>query len=262
MKIGIVGFLVLGLWSCENESSKPKENREINPTEEVVQKDTSELLFQSVLEKHGGSRYDSAHYRFVFRKVNYSFKNSGSDYNYAREFQKDGQNIKDRMGPDSFIREVDGSPIELSGEDILKYRSSLNSVIYFATLPHKLADASVKREIVGKDSVDGHSYFLMKVSFKKEGGGEDFDDEYMYWINSQSKTMDYFAYNYQVNGGGVRFRSFYNRRQVEGIIFQDYINYEAPIGTALIDLAHLKEKGELTELSRILSEEIESINEI
>ena len=71
--------------------------------------------------------------------------------------------------------------------------------------------------------------------------------------------MDYLAYNYKVNGGGVRFRSSYNRRNVGGIIFQDYINYKAEVGTPLKDLPTLYENDKLKEVSRIDTENVKLI---
>jgi len=62
-----------------------------------------------------------------------------------------------------------------------------------------------------------------------------------------------------VNKGGVRFRSAYNRRVIDGIIFQDFINYKAKIGTPLFDLPSLYEKGELEELSRIETKDIQNL---
>jgi hypothetical protein len=38
---------------------------------------------------------------------------------------------------------------------------------------------------------------------------KDFDDEYMYWIKDTRK-VDYLAYSYHVNDGGVRFRAAFN----------------------------------------------------
>ena len=54
-----------------------------------------------------------------------------------------------------------------------------------------------------------------------------------------------------MSGGGVRFRSAYNSRKVGGIIFQDYINFKAAVGTPLANLPKLFEQGKLKELSRI-----------
>lgn len=260
LKIGIVGFLAFVLSSCTNEGL----NHQAEKTEksEIETKNISDgdLLFHAVLQKHGGENYDSAHFGFVFRKTDYTFKNSASGYLYTREFNKDVNRVLDEMTANGFTRQIDGIEIELSEEEITKYRSSINSVIYFATLPHKLGDASVNREYVGMESVKGQSYKKMKVSFNQKGGGEDFDDEYLFWINSTSNCMDYFAYNYKVNGGGVRFRSANNVRFVDGILFQDYVNYKAPIGTALEDLPAMFEKGELVELSQINTEDVKSLS--
>ena len=63
-------------------------------------------------------------------------------------------------------------------------------------------------------------------------------------------------YKRQVNGGGVRFRAAYNTRTVGGILFQDYVNYKAPVGTPLADLPVLYEKEELKKLSVIATESV------
>lgn len=258
LKKGIVGFLVLGVLACTNPM---EENQPL--VEETIQnknsKNETEELFQAMLVQHGGSQYDSVQYSFIFRKARYSFKNSGSSYVYTREFVKDTKTVRDEMDGLSFTRKVDGVEQQIPEKEITKYRSSINSVIYFATLPHKLTDASVHKKMIGLDTINGQGYTMMKVAFSEDGGGEDFDDEYLYWIHSENKTMDFFAYNYTVNSGGVRFRAAYNRRNINGIIFQDYINYEAPVGTDLIDLAGMFEGKQLKELSRIETEEVKAL---
>jgi hypothetical protein len=49
-------------------------------------------------------------------------------------------------------------------------------------------------------------------NFGQDGGGKDFDDEFHYWINKQTHKIDYLAYNYQNDDGGVRFRICFNTR--------------------------------------------------
>ena len=52
----------------------------------------------------------------------------------------------------------------------------------------------------------------------------------------------------------------YNTRVIDGITFQDYINYKAAVGTALKDLPALYEKGKLKELSKIETENVVNLN--
>jgi len=135
----------------------------------------------------------------------------------------------------------------------------LNSVIYFATLPHKLNDKAANVAYIGQKKVKNVLYEVIEVTFDKEGGGKDYDDEFYYWINNETNLIDYLAYNYQVGTGGVRFRSAYNKRNIAGITFQDYINYKAPLGTPLSELPSLYERDKLIELSRIETENITKI---
>jgi len=58
----------------------------------------------------------------------------------------------------------------------------------------------------------------------QEGGGDDFDDTYVYFFNKSTFKPDYLAYDFHVNGGGMRFREAYNERYVNGIRFVDYNN--------------------------------------
>jgi len=79
----------------------------------------------------------------------------------------------------------------------------------------------------------------------------------LYWINEETGIIDYLAYNYIVNGGGVRFREAINSRKINDIVFQDYINYKPESKeTPLNELDNLFENGQLKELSRIISEDI------
>ena len=138
-----------------------------------------------------------------------------------------------------------------------KTKEAVNSVLYFFQLPLGLNDQAVQKQYVGDDEIKGKKYHIVKVTFQQEGGGTDFQDEYLYWINQEDFYIDYLAYNYVVNGGGVRFREAINRRIVSDMVFQDYINYKpADKTTPLTSLSGLFEEGKLKELSRIISEDI------
>lgn len=263
MKINFKRVLVFVLpfliFSCNtNKKESQKEGKTEDKKEVVLSK--AEEVINKAIKTHGGELYDKASYTFFFRNKEYTFKNNGNEFKYILKKENDQKEIFfDVLQNGNFTRTINGEQVNLSEEDASKYGESLNSVIYFATLPHKLNDIAVNKTYKGEVQIKGDFYDAIQVTFKQEGGGKDFEDQYYYWINKKTNTMDYLAYNYKVNGGGVRFRSSYNRRNVEGILFQDYINYKAEVGTPLEELPLLFEENKLKEVSRIETENVKAL---
>ncbi|APQ17591.1 DUF6503 family protein [Maribacter hydrothermalis] len=258
IKIAII-FLLLAV-GCKELN---KENQNDDSTGNLTQENpmnTADTIVKEAIKVHGGTLYDSAAYQFTFREKKYSFDNRNGNLYTVSSKDSLGNTIVDILQGNSFVRTVNNNAVELSKKDVSKYSEALNSVIYFATLPHKLNDKAVIKESVGEAIIKGEDYDIIKVTFNKIGGGKDHDDVFMYWINKKSHYINYLAYSYSVNEGGVRFRSAYNPRTIDGIRFQDYINWEAPIGTPLKDLPAMFEKEQLKELSRIETEEVQNLN--
>ena len=140
----------------------------------------------------------------------------------------------------------------------VRYSSSVNSVHYFAHLPYGLNDRAVNKEKIGENIILGEPYYKLKITFEQEGGGADHHDEFLYWIHKEKFTIDYLAYKFLVNDGGIRFRVAYNPRYIEGIRFVDYENYTIDdFNTKLNFLDDLYLKGELIRLSTIETEVLE-----
>ncbi|WP_405379761.1 DUF6503 family protein [Maribacter sp. LLG6340-A2] len=259
LKLAIIALCLVNV-NCKEQ---PKEAIKGNGGEQVELEndaDNVDVIVKRAVEAHGGPLYDTAHYQFVFRNKLYTFNNK-KGYTYTVHFiDSIGNRTADYLINGTLERTINEKAVALSKKDIAKYSNALNSVIYFATLPHKLLDSAVIKEHVGHAIIKEEQYDVVKVTFEQKGGGEDFDDIFMYWINKNSHYIDYLAYSYNVNGGGVRFRSAYNPRTVDGIRFQDYINWEAPVGTSLIALPALFEKGTLKELSRIETEDVQNLD--
>ena len=211
-------------------------------------------IINASIKKHGGDKYQNAHYAYDFRKHHYEYHYVEGTFRYERH-SKDGK-TKDILTNNGFKRTEDGKDVELTEKKVRGFSNSVNSVHYFAFLPSFLNDDAVNKKRVGESTILGKDYYKVEVTFNQEGGGDDHDDVYMYWINKTDFTMDYLAYSFHVNGGGVRFRSAYNPRRVGGIIFQDYVNYKAAVGTPLADLPKLFEQDELKELSLIETENV------
>ena len=257
MKYSFIAILLIPLlYACDPETQDLDENTETakEVQEEVIT--VGDSIINLAFTAHGGDLYNPAAYQFVFRGVQYTFENEGTQYTYSKIDTSNGQLTVDRMTNDSFERTINEALQELEEKERFKYQEALNSVIYFATLPHKLIDKAVNKTYVSDVTIKDNNYFVVEVSFDEEGGGKDHDDIFYYWINNSTHKIDYLAYQYATNGGGVRFRAANNPRVVEGITFQDYVNYGAPVGTPLAELPVLFESDSLKELSLINTEDV------
>lgn len=254
-----LAILVFIIFSCNQET-----NQEGNTTVEEVAQSVEEAvdekaraLVLKAIEAHGGTLYDTAKIEFDFRGRHYVSDRKGGDYQYERIFTEGGKQIRDVLNNYGFKRMVNGEEIKLSEKKSKSYANSVNSVLYFALLPYYLNDPAVRLSYLEDVAFNGNNYHKVKVTFKQEGGGKDFEDEYVYWINTTSFTVDYLAYNYLVDGGGARMREAYNVRIVEGIRFADYVNYKPTNGSrAVATFDQLFEAGKMKALSKIESENV------
>ena len=164
--------------------------------------------------------------------------------------------VYDMKQGDRFVRTIEEETIALSDSLSNVYANSINAVFYFALLPYGLNDPAVNKEVIGEVTLKGHEYYKIKVTFDEQGGGEDFDDVYLYWVNKKTWKPDYLAYEFHVNGGGMRFREAYNERYVNGIRFVDYRNYKPTSAAAITSLDSLFEANALELLSDIKLEHV------
>jgi hypothetical protein len=213
----------------------------------------ADKIVNDCIEAHGGAAYNNLNISFDFRDKNYKIKLNGDDFSYTR-IAKDSNQIttKDIYTNNTFERYIADKQTVVSETIIEKYKNSINSVAYFTLLPKPLNDQAVNKTYIGESKIGGQSYHKIKVTFGKENGGKDHDDVYIYWINKNNNFIDYFAYSYKVDGGGIRFREKIKAETIGNIRFQDYINY-APIDSTytLEDLDKAFTAGKLKEYSRI-----------
>jgi hypothetical protein len=209
----------------------------------------------------GGNNYLHATIEFDFRGRHYVGSREGGKFSYERIFpsEKDStQTIRDVVSNDGFKRFMNDSLATVPDSMAVRYTSSVNSVLYFALLPYGLNDASVRKKFLGKTTLENKSYYKIEVTFNQEGGGEDHEDQFIYWIDASDYTIGFLAYSYAEDDGiGYRLRKAYNSRKVNGILFSDYINYAPKGDVKLEDLEELYKKNELKELSKIQTTNIQ-----
>lgn len=222
---------------------------------------TAQKIVDKAIEAHGGGKFEKIRIEFDFRGRHYTSTRNGGIFTYTREFTDSTGRIKDVLTNDTFQREVNGIPATITDERANAFSNSVNSVIYFALLPYGLNDPAVRKSYLGESTIKDKVYHLIKVTFEEEGGGKDFEDVFLFWINVETFRVDHFAYSYQSDGGGIRFREALNPRFVEGILFQDYNNFQPTSDTVTLDeMKELFESSGLEKISVINLENVEVKN--
>jgi len=222
---------------------------------------TKELTVNEIIDKsidaYGGQKVLNSTVQFDFRKKHFQATYHDNQYELARTFSDSTGNYVDVLNNDGFTRTHNDSLVSLNEEWIGRYSRSVNSVIYFFRIPFIMKDGAVKPELIGTASLKDQEYYKVRISFTEEGGGEDFDDSFVYWVNQNTFYIDFMAYSYSTSGGGKRFREAINHRDVNGLHVVDYINYKPKdINMAIEEYDQYFLEGGLVELSRIINENV------
>lgn len=218
----------------------------------------AQIIVDKAIAAVGGDVIKNSSIHFKFRNYYYRATRENGMQTLERCTDAECQVQQDLIQEDGeFVRFRESVKENLPDSMKGRYAASVNSVHYFSVLPYGLNDPAVRKTYAGKTTIKGETYHQIKVTFMKEGGGEDFDDEYMYWIHEDTYNVDYLAYNYQVNEGGTRFRAAYNERIIEGVHIADYENYKPEEQyPPLESLGSLYEKEKLNLLSKIELENV------
>ena len=211
-------------------------------------------IVAKAIEFSGTTKLKNAEASFTFRDHSYKYRRNKGRFEYTRIGNKiEGTEIRDVYTNEGLNRYVDDTMVTLNEKRKKAFTNSVNSVIYFAFLPLWLKDPAVILENKGKSKIKGKEYHKIRVTFQQEGGGDDFEDVFLYWFDVQDYSMDYLAYKYFTGKGGMRFREAYNQRTVNGVILQDYRNLQPKIKGS-IDFEHIDkafDEDKLEELSII-----------
>jgi hypothetical protein len=223
------------------------------------EKPDAQQIVDQALAAHGAQNLNKVVITFNLRDKHYRVLRDEGAFVYSRTFKNDstGQQLHDVYSNSGFKRTADDVEVELPEDKKAAYTSSVNSVVYFALLPQSLNDAAVQKEYLGEATIKGEPYYKVKVTFAQDGGGEDFEDVFVYWFHQTNHTMDYFAYSFQEEDGeGTRFREAVNQREIGGIRLQDYINYTSKEKFSLENYDKAFEKGNLEKISEINLEDV------
>jgi len=218
----------------------------------------ADTIISKAIEVAGGNHVAASTIDFDFRDKHYKAIRNNGMFQLEREFRDSIYVIKDVYTNTDFIRFVNNEAVVVHDTIAKKYTNSVNSVHYFSVLPFGLDAAAVNKTYLEDVVIKGKTYHKIKVTFSQDGGGEDFEDVFVYWVNAETNKIDYLAYSYLTDGGGMRFREAYNERYVKGIRFVDYNNYKPYNNNEkLLDSDRLFENNALKLLSKIETENVE-----
>lgn len=178
------------------------------------------------IEKSNVNKLLNATVEFDFRDRHYKAVRNNGNFQLLRQFKKDSVLIKDILSNTGFKRYKNGKLLSVPDSMAVKYSESVNSVHYFSKLPLGLNDKAVIKKLLPEVTIKGKNYYKVQISFQKEGGGVDYDDVFIYWFDKENFKLDYLAYTFHVNGGGMRFRVVTKETFVNGIRFMNYANYK------------------------------------
>lgn len=236
----ILILITASLMSCKD--NQPKTAQQI--IDKTIETSKVNLLLNSELS-------------FDFRDYHYKAKRNDGQFVLERMKKDSIGFINDILSNDGFKRFIDQELINIPDSMALKYSESVNSVHYFSVLPLGLNDAAVNKKRLEDISIKGKEYYKIEITFDQEGGGVDFEDVFVYWIQKETFSIDYMAYLFHVNGGGVRFREVSKQHLIKGIRLANYNNYkplDPKIDVRLTDHAFMN--GQLKKVSEINLENI------
>lgn len=216
--LAVLGCLLLIAGGCHSASSPdPPDAR---------------AVLDSVRAAHGSDVLNHARMTFTFREASFRLRHHRNGRFHYRRTRTDstGRTVVEGITNDGPYRVVDGDTTTLSPEARTDVETAVNSVAYFARLPAPLDAPAVQPSYSGRDTIDGAPYHRVRVTFKEQGGGRDWQDIFYYWFHADTFTMDYLAYAYGLGPDeetGTRFRSAYNARRRGGVRVADYYNYTA-----------------------------------
>ncbi len=238
----ILSFVLFALQACVS-SSKPESTE--------AKRSRAEIVVDSAIAFHGYID-DGLTLGFSFRDKEYTVSRKDGIYKYTATYHTESGRHVGLLTNEGYSESVNGGWANLTPKDSTSRAESINSVVYFALLPLPLNDAAARKSLDGEEWIHEKEYYRIKVVFDQEGGGNDHDDVFFYWFDKADFSMDYLAYTYASDESGSRFRVAQKARRINGVLFQDYLNYKGPASTdSLSNISELYKAGRLELLSEV-----------
>lgn len=220
--------------------------------------ETAQEIIDKSIEVSQTDKLANATLAFDFRERRYVADRNYGNFKLKRITTSGSEVLTDVLSNNGFQRLLNNEPFQVPDSMAVKYSESVNSVHYFSVLPFGLNDGAVNKKLLPEVTIKGRKYLKVEVTFDQNGGGVDFEDVFVYWVDKETFKVDYLAYLFHVNGGGTRFREVSKEHLIEGIRLVDYNNYKPNDPT--IDVREMDKAFENNGLTKVSEINMENIN--
>lgn len=218
-------------------------------------------IVAEAIEFHGGELYESSMTKLEICSKSGCFgvesKVEGGLFRHEVVDLRPDRDRRVRITNDEVRMWEGGEEVPVPVGEEQRWRDWVMARVYFAFLPYRLGDPSVRFDDRGMETWDGRELHRVEVSFEP-GSSSAADDEYVYWFDPGTGRLEQFAYSFSGNPGGLRFRPGFNYRRVGGILFfdQENLGVEGPdLAVESIDPEFVAE--EMSLVSTVTLREIE-----
>lgn len=204
-------------------------------------------IVDRAIEHHGGEIYRHSETELDLCSKSGCFQVTarldGDRWAYTVSGKSGGSQLRVRSAHDALTIHRNGVEETVAADKEQRFRDWAMARVYFCFLPFRLNDPSVYKQDLGLVDWDGRRLHKVKVTFEV-GTSTDAGDRYMYWFDPETARLEYLAYSYDDNGGGIRFRRAIRHRRVGGLLFFDQENYgiDGPgLSVDAIDAAYVRD---------------------
>ncbi len=185
-------------------------------------------IVERAIEHHGGEIYRHSETELAVCSKSGCFdvkaRLDGDRWAYDVAGRSGDSRLHVHSAHDALTVRRDGAAEAVAADREQKFRDWAMARVYFCFLPFRLNDPSVHQQDLGLVDWDDRRLHKVKVTFEA-GTSTDAGDEYMYWFDPETGRLEYLAYSYDDNGGGLRFRRAVRHRRIGGLLFFDQENH-------------------------------------
>lgn len=182
---------------------------------------------------------------FEIKDMTYESKRSGNDYRYSMTRTLDTITFKAEAYNGGFEYTENGIP-KSYGSQNLQVEKQLLALNHFMEIPKLfLDDNSVTITRKNPVTIDGKLYQVIHAKYQSLMPTDLISNYYLY-VHEKDLTIDFIGYDFAPAKDQLFFRESFNRRTVEGIVFEDYRTFRTKTNDIVMDsLPYLFLRNEL-----------------